>query len=117
MSIGARLRTSRKVPAGPSAADARAELEVAGERYRRSGARAGVAGDALAVVEMDPDVLAHLHGDARADVDAIDARLYAAPDADAGGEFLVDGAGDGQRGVGEQVAAAKADDTALGDNR
>ena len=47
----------------------------------------GAAGDALAIVDVRADVVAHLDRHPRPGVDAVDARLVAAPRAEAGGDL------------------------------
>src|SRR5690348_12639136 len=62
---------------------------------------------------MHFDVLPNAHADPRARIDAIDARLSAAPHAKPGREVLVHRPGQRQRAIHELVAAAHADDAGL----
>src|SRR5689334_9820189 len=108
MSIGGET-TSRKVRPGPS----QEPLEIGCQGDCRPRAWKRVSGNALAIIEMDAHVLADLHRDAGAGIDAIQARLSAAPDTEAGREILVDWPRDREGAVDEQVAALEADDAAL----
>src|SRR4051812_19188394 len=62
---------------------------------------------------MDLHVVPNAHGQPRADVDSVEARLSAAPDARTQGEIAERGARHGERAIDEQVAAPEADDPAL----
>src|SRR5689334_590122 len=62
---------------------------------------------------MHPDVLTYPHADARSRIDAIDARLSAAPDAKPGREVLVHRPSQRQPAIHELVAAARSDDAGL----
>ena len=73
----------------------------------------GIAGKALAPVEVDAHVVADLHRHARSGVEPVDPRLRPAPDAEAAGELAVDRPGEGDAAVDEAVAPVEADDAAL----
>ena len=62
---------------------------------------------------MDLDVIAHAHGHPRPGIDPVQAGLRPAPQAEAGGEFLVDRPGEGHCPVDKAVAMVETDHTSL----
>src|SRR3954447_7082837 len=62
---------------------------------------------------MHADIAPHLHADPRARIDAVQAGLCSAPNAEPGGEPFVHWPGERQSTVDEEVAAAHADNAAL----